>query len=524
MKQYLQKSIVMKTNTTLRNLLSLIVLGSIISLSSYAKDINVSGKVVNESHNAISGVKVYLQAANMTDYTDASGNFSFYYGTPNAIESSSLEALQTTFDGNQLLLYCENQHVTVDAFDMTGRFVKRLVDMKNVTGNYAVYPKAYFESEAQPIYLIRVTIDSKIYGFKVAVNGGTVYSQGLHPMAAPDMPKANTKLKEANYSVDQLIFTHDDYETKTVSISNYNLNVGEVVLDPIASNNAPVLSGPSSVYGEYQLTWSYDWSGTTSADDHYELEYSYQENSGFQALIITSNGDRSIPYNQVLYAEAVDVGKTTYFRVRAKSGGVWSDYSNTIGVYCPMLEMTVIASLDNLMMYNSDNEAIANTNYKNVSLGVGANYIDGLYWDSWLIASSSLYFELMNWIEGRTIQQAILKLYVEYLPGDWNTRYKINPFAGGWNTNTITMNSAPNYYTGYYAIEDLPVTSAIPWEVDITSIVQAWASGVIPNHGILIRDNNIVFPNYTAYRATQFYSIETAPGDAYKPQIYLEVK
>ena len=83
MKQYLQKSIVMKTNTTLRNLLSLIVLGSIISLSSYAKDINVSGKVVNESHNAISGVKVYLQAANMTDYTDASGNFSFYYGTPN---------------------------------------------------------------------------------------------------------------------------------------------------------------------------------------------------------------------------------------------------------------------------------------------------------------------------------------------------------------------------------------------------------------------------------------------------------
>ena len=174
-------------------------------------------------------------------------------------------------------------------------------------------------------------------------------------------------------------------------------------------------------------------------------------------------------------------------------------------------------------MDSSDDPDVANTNYWDDYLGVGANYIDGIHWDSWLVWYSVIYFDIMNWIEGRTIERATLKLSVELLPGDWNTQYRVNPLAGDWNTYTITLNNYPGYYSGWRAIEDPPVTSAIPYEIDITNIVQVWANGTIPNYGLWIVDNNILWPYYTAYRSTIFYSLETAILDEYKPQLELIV-
>jgi hypothetical protein len=130
----------------------------------------------------------------------------------------------------------------------------------------------------------------------------------------------------------------------------------------------------------------------------------------------------------------------------------------------------------------------------------------------------------MNFIEGKTIQKAILKLYVKSIAADFNTKYMIRALAGGWNTNTLTYNNMPQRYTSPKVVKDLPVTTAVPWEVDITSIVQAWANGTFPNNGIIIEDNNISWPGYTAIRITEFYSTETAPNSNSKPQLYLEIK
>jgi hypothetical protein len=311
-------------------------------------------------------------------------------------------------------------------------------------------------------------------------------------------------------------------QTIRVYASSSAFNINYLEFTPYTAP-VPFLSGPSTTTFSFNLTWTYDWTGSTGGDDHYELEYSYNQNSGYQVFEVYANGMRTSPYTQTMYAEAVDVGKTTYFRVRVKSNGSYSEYSNVVGVYCPNLELTVFASKDNTIGYSSDNPDVANTNYWNDDLGVGANYIDGLYWDSWLVWLSAIYFDVMNWIEGRTIEKATLKLRVEILPGDWNTKYKVNPFTSGWNTYTITMNNAPSYYTGYYALKDPPVTSAIPYEINITNIVQAWASGTIANNGVLIHDYNVSFPYYTAYRSTIFYSLETAILDEYKPQLELIV-
>jgi hypothetical protein len=287
---------------------------------------------------------------------------------------------------------------------------------------------------------------------------------------------------------------------------------------------APVLSGPSSATGPFNLTWTFTWPTLVSTDDHYELEYSYSATTGFTAFNPYPNGVRTSPYTDIITPEAVDIGKTSYFRVRAKSNGSYTPYSNVVGVNIPYIDLTFNPTLDNLLMKADYDASLENTVYSASSLGVGANYAIGTFVNNYLIGASTLYFNIDNFISGGTIQKAILRLYVQYLPGDWNTNYIVNPLAGSWSTNTITFNNAPNYYTSPSAIKAPPTTSVVPWEVDITSIVQAWANGSKINYGILIRDNNIVFwPSSTAYRSTDFYSIETAPSGK-KPELYVEIR
>ncbi|MBN1597567.1 MAG: DNRLRE domain-containing protein [Bacteroidales bacterium] len=513
----------MKKVEPFKKVLLYILTGFFCINSALAEEINLRGSIYDAESNPISGVRVYLKIANLTTYTNSGGYFEIIRNNdqPTSVSNSSISSNHVSFNGIKLLLHCQGQNLNIELFDITGRYIKQLICLDNVNGSYALYPASYLENLPGTIYLIRVSVDNEFFGFKIIKGEGTIFEQGLHAVDNPEVSyNSNDKSTEA---IDSFIFTHDSFITRRVGINSYITDVGNITMyeDII---NAPVLAAPSTTYSTFELTWTYNWSGYYGSDDHYELEYSYHPTSGFQVLINYPHGERTTPFTQEMQPEAQDIGKTTYFRVRAKSGGYYSDYSNVVGVYCPKLEQTILATLDNLMMYSSDDPNLANTNYKNASLGVGTNYIDGLYVDSWLVGSSSIFFDLMNLIEGRTIRKATLKLSVEYLPADINTMYIVNPFAGSWNTNTITMNNAPNYYTSYSATEYPPVTSAIPWEVDITRIVQAWANGFIPNNGILIRDYNVSFPYYTAYRATQFYSIETAGLVEYKPQIELIVE
>ncbi|MCX6334965.1 MAG: fibronectin type III domain-containing protein [Bacteroidia bacterium] len=290
-----------------------------------------------------------------------------------------------------------------------------------------------------------------------------------------------------------------------------------------ASASSIVLTGPSSATASFNLSWTFTWPGLVSTDDHYELEWSYSSGSGYQVFVTYPFGTRTSPYIEVITTEAIDIGKTTYFRVRAKSNGSYTAYSNVVGVSVPYLNLTFNPTLDNLLMDASYDATLKNKVYASSSLGVGANYIIGLYVNDYLIGSSTLYFNFDNFISGGTIQKATLSLYVQSLPGDWNTTYIINPLAGTWNTNTITFANTPNYYTSPYVIKAPPTSGSVPWQVDITSIVQAWASGTKTNYGILIRDNNIAWPVNTAYRGTDFYSIETAPSGK-KPSLYVEIR
>jgi len=498
-----------------------------ISINANAEEINLNGRVVDEQSTPLSGVKVYLETANLTAYSDANGNFSFVQSdpTPSALETNMSNSERISFDGNKLLIEGDNNQVLIDLYDITGKFIKRLVNENNLSGSYALYPKAYLQNEPHSVYLIRAVLNGELFGYKVSKMYGTTFSQGLH--AANNSASSITGYNyKSTLAVDHITLTYSSYVTKQITINNYIANLGDVVMESeVVVVDAPVLTGPSTTYTSFELSWNYNWTRNQNSDDHYELEYSYQPNSGFQALIVYPNGDRATPHSEVLYPEAQDIGTTTYFRIRAKSGGTYSEYSNVVGVYCPQFEQTFFASFDNGVAIQSNDATVADKNYKNSTFMVGAWYQYNLGgFTEYFITSSALYFNIMNFIEGKTIQKATLKLYVKSIAADFNTKYKIRALAGDWNTNTLTYNNMPQIYPNPKVVKDLPVTGAVPWEVDITSIVQAWANGTLQNKGILIEDNSIAWPGYTAIRITEFYSIETAPNSNSKPQLYLEIK
>ncbi|MCF8370102.1 MAG: DNRLRE domain-containing protein [Bacteroidales bacterium] len=286
--------------------------------------------------------------------------------------------------------------------------------------------------------------------------------------------------------------------------------------------SAPVLTGPFQATEPFELTWTYSWPVIVSTNDHYELEYSNSLNSGYQLLTVYPNGNISTPFTETIIPESGDIGLTCYFRIRAKVNGIYSPYSNVIGTYIPYLELTVNSTYDNTTAYSTLDPSLANTVFNGMDMGVGTEYNIGLYFNNFLVFSSALYFDINSFISGNTIQSATLKLNIELTATDFNTNYIINPIVGYWNTNTLTWNNQPNYYTSPSAVQSPPTYSGIPWEVDITSIVQAWANGTIPNYGIYIRDNSFAWPSSYTNRITYFLSNQ-APT-TYIPELHIVIQ
>ncbi len=367
-----------------------------------------------------------------------------------------------------------------------------------------------------------------------AVSGGNVTSSG----------GANVTARGVCWSTNQNPTINDDYTVDgsgtgsfTSNLTGLNENTNYYVrayatnsvgtaygnqLSFTTLDQAPVLTGPSVATGPFEITWTYDWPTLQANDDHYELEHSFNPNSGFEIIAVYPDGDRTSPFTETINTYAGAIGLTSYFRVRAKVLGYYTPYSNVLSVQVPYLNFDIHPMFDNSVAYATVNPNWANTVYNSIDLGVGTFYYTPGTFNDYETYISALYFDIDPYIEGMTIQSAVLKLQVDLFPVDYSTMYRINPFVDSWNTNTLTFNNMPNFYTSPSVLENLPYYNI--WEVDITSIVQAWANGSIPNFGIAIYDNNIIHPGYPAIRNTWFYSNETAGGPEWQPKLHLEIQ
>ena len=284
-----------------------------------------------------------------------------------------------------------------------------------------------------------------------------------------------------------------------------------------------VLSGPSSATGQFQLTWTFAWPGLVSTDDHYVLEYSYNQTSGYTVLATYANGVRTSPYTDTITPDAGDIGKTSYFRVRVWSNGSYTPYSNIVAVSIPYLNLTFYPNYDNAMYYNSADSSYADTVYSNYLDAAGTDYfynIMGL--GGWISTMSAFRFDINTFITGRTINKATLILWPSYFPGDFTGTYAVNGLAGNWSGSSITFNNCPSWYTSPVSTKGAPPTTAVSWSFDVTAIVQTWASGTKPNYGLVLRDYNIAAPGYECYRAFEIYCLEST--QSVRPTLYVEVR
>jgi len=280
--------------------------------------------------------------------------------------------------------------------------------------------------------------------------------------------------------------------------------------------------------GTFDLTWTFNWPSPGASDDHYELEYSLNSTSGFQVIVVYPNGDKKSPYTAPVEIEAVDIGKTIYFRVRAKANGTYTQYSNVHAIsISPNINGNFYPLYQNNVGYQALSSYLHYMVFKNeATITAGYCYIIATQsdFDDWIIA--------MKWnhslIQGKIIQKAILKLYVHTYAPLTDGVYQVTPFAGDWNPNTLCYNIIP---TIYVPPSTYPVTKAIPttsvWEIDITHIVKAWANGTLSNYGIAVRDPNKKqndTPIGKVYnRKTHFHGIGQ-PNNNLKPTLYLEIR
>jgi len=347
----------------------------------------------------------------------------------------------------------------------------------------------------------------------IAVTGYKVYRGNQYLRATTEATMVDTGLNGSTQYCYQV--------TATDAAGNESGKSAEQCVRTLAAG--PTLAQPVVSNGSVQLTWTFQWSGLVSTSDGYVLEESSTSStSGFAVAFSSINntpGDHVSPKTQSFTRQP----GTYYYRVKASVRGTSTDWSSVVTAIVAQptsTSITAIPSADNTLLYSTTNSSAQNTVYRTQDLSVGCNWAAGAFFSDFICSSTALMFNVQPQIAGKKIVSATLRLYPYILAAEYNTHYSVNAFAGAWSTSAITFSNQPNYYTSNGTTVAPPTTTAVPLEIDVKAIVQAWASGTWVNNGFLLRDATTTIPGYTAYRATSFQSVDTSSTK--RPQLVIE--
>ncbi len=292
-----------------------------------------------------------------------------------------------------------------------------------------------------------------------------------------------------------------------------------------AALGTPALSGPDSASGSFQLSCSFNWTTPMFSTDHYELEVSYSSGSGYSWLASSPNGTRTSPQTFTVTTEAIDAGKTLYFRVRAQTSAGYTPYSNVVAVSVPATKapISVYPTRTNRLINNPADPSTRTTSYPNYAPAVGTTWNWSIVGGSALAFRHALWFNLGSGntnISGQSIKKAELRLYPSTLAADRNTTYSVGAVTSSWGTG-ITFAQSENMQVHSTSVVNKapPSTAAVAWVVDVTTTVQNWANGTWANNGFMLYDNTSAYPGNTVLRITEFVGIE---GGQWDMVLYIE--
>jgi hypothetical protein len=96
------------------------------------------------------------------------------------------------------------------------------------------------------------------------------------------------------------------------------------------------------------------------------------------------------------------------------------------------------------------------------------------------------------------------------LPAVYNTQYEVSAIYNIWYAD-VTWNTRPLVYGLSGVVFDQPITTALPYDINVTNIVQNWANGTYTNYGFLVEDTDYIFPYAIELRGAAYCGKEGAP-------------
>jgi hypothetical protein len=167
-------------------------------------------------------------------------------------------------------------------------------------------------------------------------------------------------------------------------------------------------------------------------------------------------GSSSLSSGQITYAaSALSVGSHTVTPVLGGDANSAANTNTTLTQTLQYDSQTFPWTYCNSIEFSTDDPSVANQVFEGVGW-IGSYYIIGPYLSSALFFETLMYFDIDQYIAGKTIQSAELQLQPLDLPVDFGTTYAVSPLALGWNPATLTWNNCPNRYTSPKSVAPPP--------------------------------------------------------------------
>lgn len=208
-----------------------------------SQDINITGLVVNTNDQPVANVRVCLaRAPQIFIYTDLDGQFNLAGMTTLASKLNVGSREISSVAGGGLKFTAINEAFILTLYDLTGRIILSPLTANNLYGDYIVFPDAYIQDLSEGVYIASIKVGSMVKSVKINNLHRHINPRGLiltgYPINVEQQPDVNKTgehvlalSKGLGGDSDILVFEHDFYKTTLLEISDFDQNVGKIVLD-----------------------------------------------------------------------------------------------------------------------------------------------------------------------------------------------------------------------------------------------------------------------------------------------------
>ncbi len=187
-----------------------------------SQTVNITGTLKNSNAALVSGATICLTNHRSIQTTSASnGTFSLNASISTGIEKDGSEE-RCIIENGIIKLICKNEPVSIDIYDLTGRWLKNIVNQNYLSGIHTFSPD-FTEDYGTSVLILRIILGQDMFIYKFI---NTPYGEFL----IQSVNNNGTIRKTTLATVDTLEIQHNQYETKKIALSNYSTSLGNIIL------------------------------------------------------------------------------------------------------------------------------------------------------------------------------------------------------------------------------------------------------------------------------------------------------